>query len=262
MMDRAAEPDGAGAHGGQMGAADVALLERAALNAVPAPRVAWDGPFVLRAFHGGTGRANAASSLDPAADPELPARIVRAETHYARLGLPCRFRSTPLDPPGLAALLLDRGYREAEGALVMTGRVPPADDPEAHLCEGPDAEWLSVLATAEYQGETRRAEKAEAVALMARPAAWLVLRVDGMAAACGHAVADGRLCGLFDLAVRAEFQRQGLGRRLLGALAGWGARQGADLCWLQVAPGNAAARRVYAASGFVEVYSYRYLLRD
>ncbi|MBP0495200.1 GNAT family N-acetyltransferase [Roseomonas sp. SG15] len=245
-----------------MAGMDAALLERAALNAVPAPRVAWDGPFVLRAFHGGTGRANAASSLDPADDPDLPARIARVEAHYARLGLPCRFRSTPLDPPGLAPLLLERGYREAEGALVMTGRVPETEDPAAHWCEGPDAEWLSVLATAEYQSETRRAEKEEALPLMARPATWLVLRIDGMAAACGHAVADGRLCGLFDLAVRPEFQRQGLGRRLLGALAGWGALQGAGLCWLQVAPGNAAARRVYAAAGFAEVYAYRYFLRN
>ncbi|MCR0983908.1 GNAT family N-acetyltransferase [Roseomonas populi] len=242
--------------------ADAALLERAALNAVPAPRVAWDGPFVLRAFHGGTGRANAASSLDPAEDPDLPSRVARVEAHYARLGLPCRFRSTPLDPPGLPGLLAERGYSEAEGALVMTGHVTPTDDPAARWCDEPDAEWLSVLATVEYQGASRRAEKEEAVPLMARPAAWLVLRVDGMAAACGHAVADGGLCGLFDLAVRPEFQRQGLGRRLLGALAGWGAGQGAGLCWLQVAPGNAAARRVYEAAGFVEAYRYQYFLRD
>ncbi|HEY8610414.1 MAG TPA: GNAT family N-acetyltransferase [Roseomonas sp.] len=239
---------------------DITRLEQAALNAVPAPRVAWDGPFVLRAFLGGTGRANAACSLDPRFDEDLAERVGRIEAHYAGLGMSCRFRSTPLDPPGLVALLEGRGYREAEGALVMTGAVPPAGDEEAQWLEGPEADWLSVLATAEYQGPARRAEKERAVPLLARPATWLVLRVDGTPAACGHAVVDGELCGVFDLAVRPEFRGRGLGRRLLGVLAGWGAAQGARLCWLQVAPGNAAARRVYEAAGFAERYRYRYFL--
>jgi GNAT superfamily N-acetyltransferase len=240
---------------------DVARLERAALNAVPAARVAWDGGFVLRAFLGGTGRANAACSLDPAPDPELPERVARIEAHYASLGLPCRFRSTPLDPPGLPALLAGCGYREAEGAVILAGTVPPLDDPCAIWRDRPDEDWLSVLSTAEHQTEARRAEKMQAVPLLARPAVWLVLREEGVPVACGHAVADGELCGLFDLATRPEHRRRGLGRRLIGALAGWGAARGADRCWLQVAPGNEVARRVYAAVGLSEVYRYRYFVR-
>ena len=57
----------------------VAALERACLTAVPAQRVAFDGNFVLRAFLGGTGRANAASSLSADTDPELSARVARIE---------------------------------------------------------------------------------------------------------------------------------------------------------------------------------------
>jgi len=241
---------------------DVEQLERAALNATPAPRVAWEGGFVLRAFLGGTGRANAASSLSPAPDPELEARVAAIEAHYARLALPCRFRLTPLDPPGLEALLLARGYAEADGALILRAALPPAEDPGARWSEAPDAEWLSVLATVEYQGSARRAEKEGAPALLARPATWLVLHEDGVPAACGHAVADGPFCGLFDLAVRPELRRRGLGRRLLSTLAAWGSRQGAGICWLQVSPGNTAALRTYEASGFEEVYRYRYLVKD
>ncbi|WP_245215554.1 GNAT family N-acetyltransferase [Pararoseomonas baculiformis] len=240
---------------------DIGALERAALNAVPAPRVAWDGGFVIRAFLGGTGRANAACSLDPAPDPGLEGRVTRIEAHYARLGMPCCFRSTPLDPPGLLGLLEGRGYREKEGALVMLGQVPAAEDPAARWLAGPEADWLSILATAEHQGPARRAEKEQALPLFARPAAWLVLEEGEEPAACGHAVADGAWCGLFDLAVRPEFRRLGLGRRLLGALAGWGRRQGAETCWLQVAPGNVNARRVYEAAGFREAYRYRYFMK-
>lgn len=43
----------------------IAALERATLTTLPAPRAAYDGTFVMRAFHGGTGRGNSASSLDP-----------------------------------------------------------------------------------------------------------------------------------------------------------------------------------------------------
>ena len=72
----------------------VAALERAALTTVPAPRVAFDGPFVIRAFQGGTGRANAASSLDPTPDPALEQRVARIERRYRDLGFVPR---TPID---------------------------------------------------------------------------------------------------------------------------------------------------------------------
>ena len=62
----------------------VAALERAALSALPAQRVAFDGPFVVRAFLGGTGRANAASSLDPAPDPGLAERLPRIAAGWPR----------------------------------------------------------------------------------------------------------------------------------------------------------------------------------
>ncbi len=239
----------------------VARLERAALNAVPAPRVAWDGPFVVRGFLGGTGRANAACSLDPSPDAGLAGRVARIEAHYARLGLPVRFRCTPLDPPGLVPLLEGRGYREAEGAVVMAGPVPADAAAAVETSAAPTEDWLSVLATAEYQGPARRAEKAEGASLLALPATWALLRADGEPAACGHAVADADLVGLFDLATAPAFRRRGLARRVIGTLAAWGAARGAATAWLQVAPGNAPARALYAAMGLREAYRYRYLLK-
>ncbi|WP_376098367.1 GNAT family N-acetyltransferase [Roseomonas sp. CCTCC AB2023176] len=239
----------------------IARLERAALNAVPAPRVAWDGPFVVRAFRGGTGRGNAACSLDPASDPGLEARVARIEAHYTHLGLPARFRSTPLDPPGLVELLQARGYREVEGAVILAGTLPPIEPEDAEWADAPTHDWLSVLATAEHQTQARRQEKVEAVPLLSRPAAWLVLRRDGQPAAVGHAVADDGLLGIFDVATAPAARRTGLGRAVLGALAGWGMARGATRCWLQVAPSNAPALTLYAGSGMTEVYRYRYLVR-
>jgi hypothetical protein len=66
----------------------IAALERARLTAVQAQRVAFDGSFVVRGFLGGTGRANAASSLSPEADPELSARSAEKERAVSMMMVP------------------------------------------------------------------------------------------------------------------------------------------------------------------------------
>ncbi|SDC91292.1 GNAT family N-acetyltransferase [Belnapia rosea] len=241
--------------------ADVAALERACLTALPAPRQAFDGPFVVKVFLGGTGRANAASALDPAPDSGLAARITRIEALYARHGLPCRMRLTPLDPPGLEPLLQTRGYAEGEETVVHAGAVRPLADPAVQVLDGPLPAWMAVVATAEYQTPARRAEKLQMPELLAVPGAWLLLREEGVDAACLFAAADGPWCGIFDLATRPEFRRRGLGERLIRAAAHWAAGLGAEQFWAQVASTNAASLALQHRVGLREVYRYRYRIR-
>jgi ribosomal protein S18 acetylase RimI-like enzyme len=240
----------------------VTELEHASHTAVPAPRTGFDGPFLVRAFLGGTGRANAASALHAAPDPELGVRLARIEAHYARLGLPARFRSTPLDPPGLDAALRARGYAPDEGSLVMAGPIgAAAADPAVTALEAPDGDWLAVVGTVDYQTTARRQEKVQAAAMLLVPAAWMLLRLDGRPAATAQVVADGPLAGLFDVAVHPEFRRRGLAGRVLGAALAWARGRGAEAAWLQVSAGNAPAVALYRGMGLREVYRYRYYLR-
>lgn len=241
--------------------AEVAALERACLTALPAPRQAFDGPFVAKLFLGGTGRGNAVSSLDPAPDPGLPARVARIEALYARHGLPCRFRLTPLDPPGLEPLLIGRGYAEGEETIVHAGPLPAEPDRAARCLDGPWPDWMAVVATAEYQTEARRAEKLRLPELLATPGGWFLLREDGVDAACLFAVVDGPWCGIFDLATRPEFRRRGLGERLVRAAAHWAAGLGATRLWAQVASANAASLALQRRVGLAEAYRYRYRIR-
>jgi GNAT superfamily N-acetyltransferase len=239
----------------------VAQLELASHNAVPAARSGFDGPFLLRAFLGGTGRANAVSSLSAAPDPELPARIARIEATYTRLGLTPRFRSTPLDPPGLAGALEARGYQADKASLVMAGPIGfAAGDAAVRALPAPDEDWLSVIATADYQTPARREEKTRAPAMMMVPAAWMLLRLGDRPAAVAQVTADGGLAGIFDVAVHPDFRRQGLARRVLGAAVAWAAERGAETAWLQVSADNQAAVSLYQALGLREVYRYRYFL--
>ena len=242
---------------------DVAALERACLTAVPAQRVAFDGSFVVRSFLGGTGRANAASSLSPADDPDLAARVARIEARYEAQGLPVRFRSVPLDPPGLAAMLSAHGYVTKDETIIF---VVPAEDiaragADVRVLPAPDADWMAVTATAEHQVPARRAEKERAVGMMMVPAAWLVLHEAGKPVACISAVADGDLAGFFDLAVVPEARRRGLSARITRAAAHWAKAQGARWIWAQVAASNQASCAAQQSLGMREAYRYVYYVR-
>jgi len=242
---------------------DVLTLERATLTMVPAPRTGFDGPFVVRAFAGGTGRANAASSIDPAADPDLAARIARIEARYDALGLPVRFRSTPLDPPGLIDHLTARGYVPKDETVILCMPIAAiaAADPAAEARAAPDSDWMAVTATAEHQSPKRRQEKEGTAPLLTVPGAWITLREDGAAAAVASVVAAGTVAGYFDLAVRPEFRRRGLAARAVRAAADWARGQGAEWLFCQVAATNTASLALNTALGLREAYRYTYWVR-
>jgi GNAT superfamily N-acetyltransferase len=237
-------------------------IERATLTAVPAPRTAFEGGFVLRSFAGGTGRANAACPMDPSPDPDLPARIDRIEAFYARAGLRSRVRSTPLDPPGLGAMLLARGYRADDESQVIGGPLSrfAAEDPDCEVLAGPEPDWMAVIATAEHQVPARRAEKLRMPELLGVPGGWVLLRQGGRPAACAFVTADSDLAGLFDLVVRPEFRRRGLGRRVMAAAGAWAAARDARFAYAQVACSNTASLTLNAGLGMTEIYRYRYFL--
>ncbi|MBK1659491.1 GNAT family N-acetyltransferase [Paracraurococcus ruber] len=241
----------------------VAGLERACLTALPAPRHGWDGPFVMKAFLGGTGRANSCCALDPSPDPLLADRVARIAARYHALGLPSRFRSTPLSPPGLEEALLALGHRaDPDPTIVFAGAIGgvAADDPAVRDEAGPTAAWMGLVGTAEYQTSLRQAEKLRNPEFLAAPAAWLVLRDGGVDAACLFTVADGDHCGVFDLATRPDCRRRGLAARLIRAAAAWGRARGATTLYAQVAASNAASGAVQRGLGLAEAYRYRYFV--
>jgi GNAT superfamily N-acetyltransferase len=242
---------------------DVRALERATLTCVPAPRTGFDGPFVVRAFAGGTGRANAASSIDPSPDPDLAARIGRIEARYTALGLPVRFRATPLDPPDLVGQLVGRGYVPKDETVILLAPIDAiaAPDATAEARPAPDADWMAVTATAEHQGPRRRQEKQGTPQLLTVPGAWITLRDGGEAAAVASVVAAGLIAGYFDLAVRPEHRRKGLAARAVRAAAAWARGQGAEWLFCQVAAANTASLALNAALGLREAYRYTYWVR-
>jgi len=79
--------------------------------------------------------------------------------------------------------------------------------------------------------------------------------------ACGLAVVDEDLVGLFDLMTAKPHRRRGYGAALASSLLAWGHAQGARHAYLQVVRTNLQARALYHKLGFTDVYSYWYRVR-
>ncbi|MDN4172417.1 GNAT family N-acetyltransferase [Nocardioides sp. SOB77] len=85
-----------------------------------------------------------------------------------------------------------------------------------------------------------------------------VVRAD-LPGASGVAAYDRDWVGFRSLRVDPAHRRRGLGLRVMAALLGWGAEQGATTAYLQVLADNAPALALYDRLGFVEHHRYRYL---
>jgi GNAT superfamily N-acetyltransferase len=83
------------------------------------------------------------------------------------------------------------------------------------------------------------------------------VRVD-VEPACGEAALDGDWLGVHSMVTEPAHRRRGLARRVLAALAEWGAEQGATTLWLHVETDNPPARALYESLGLRTHHICRY----
>ena len=244
-------------------------IEEASLNAWPAlQQVLLDG-WVLRFSNGFTRRANSVTPVYPSMKPALD-KIRYCENLYAREGLPTFFRLTTLaDSARLDADLAERGYEQREPARVLyrsleAGTLAPGPGfalaplgsflatyteltgLRGHLEEG----GLDPQAAVQLHGSVLRAIRAETV--------FGTLTDGGQPVACGMAVVEGDLAGLFDIVTHPERRRRGYGRILVQSLLAHATAMGARHAYLQVLAGNAPALALYDGLAFANLYEYWY----
>lgn len=253
--------------------ATIKALEEANLNGFPSERSVVDGAWVARLSPGNPARrVNSLNVMDPRDGRDARQRLAEMQVLFARNGVPFHLRHTPLTPMALAEIADDEGWTRS-GETDVWVREQGDLEVGARAEEGADgirSVDLDAFITAFGTIGGTRAEAVTSVALQRLADAlnrvavarltFLAEDRDGAPLGVVLAVAERGLLGIYDLAVRPEARRQGIGARLVARCLAEGAARGCRLAWLQVTAENGPARALYRGMGFRRGYGYHYRL--
>jgi GNAT superfamily N-acetyltransferase len=239
----------------------IRAIEERAMNAWPSVQTLLLDGWVLRFANGYTRRANSVNPIYPG-EADVEAKIQHCERLYRAQGLPVVFKLTEaVFPPDLDSILAAQGYAFEAGTSVQTldlrGWAAPAPEP-VDLAETLTESWFAAFSRMSAVSEARQVPHRQILRAILSPTCYVSIRSGDQVIACGLGVADGGYVGLFDIVTDPGFRRQGFGQRIVTSLLAWGINQGAHTAYLQVMINNDPALRLYARSGFSELYRYWY----
>lgn len=236
-------------------------VEEASLNAWPAmQQVLLDG-WLLRFSKGFTKRANSIVPLYPSVRPlqeSLPEKVRYCENLYAREQLQTIFRLTSIgDTEPLDNYLHERRYRRIEPTEVLSTTLQDAPSAAGFKLLSKD-EWLAVYAWLTDMPSAAQSLHGAILTGIQGRCGFATLQAGGTPLACGLAVVEQDLMGLFDIVTHPGHRRAGHGTRLVQSLLGWGRTQGATNAYLQMVADNRPAQILYQNLGFAPLYNYWY----
>lgn len=259
-------------------------IEEASLNAWPAlHQILLDG-WVLRFARGFTKRSNSIVPLyatrwtetaytNPGDTRRLLAEKIRyCENLYAREQLQTVFRITSFDNISqsvelnaqfdaakaiLDELLAQRGYQREETSLVLS-KALDKKPVQNNIKLLPLDQWL--LTYSQLTGLPEPAKSLHGLILksISGDCGFAVLEEDGQAVACGMAVIEQELAGLFDIFTHPDARGAGHGTTMVNGLCEWAANAQAKRVYLQVVEHNEPALDLYKRLGMREIYRYWY----
>ena len=234
-------------------------VEEASLNAWPALQQSLLDGWVLRFSRGFTKRANSIVPLYRAEQNALE-KVRYCENLYAREQLKTIFRlTTVVESQALDQLLAQRGYQRVDPTHVLVRDLQSLPvSGHAQFRELPRADWLDAYTRASEMPQANVQLHAMLLSGIRSDHVFGAIVVDGAPVACGLAVLERELVGLFDLVTHPAARRHGHARALVESLLAWGARGGALHAYLQVVESNAPAHALYERLGFQRLYEYWY----
>ena len=207
----------------------------------------------MRAAAGFTGRANSTLTCG---DPGIPIPdALRAVQGFAREhGIEPTAHvvggSWQESAIGTAGWRVDLDHPGGAESLVMTGPLEKFAEGVAESVDLPG--WWELTAGSEVSAAQRH------VLGSGGDVCFASLTDQGVVIAAVRGAVVEDVLHVARLAVRPSHRRQGLARKLMGELAGWGLEHGATTCVLQVAEHNTPAIRLYEELGCTEHHRYRY----
>lgn len=233
-------------------------IEEASLNAWPALQQTFLDGWILRFAKGFTKRSNSIVPLYPSLQP-LAEKIRYCENLYAREQLQTVFRLTSIadDSASLDLALAERGYRLDETSLVLSKPLI-AEPVRVEVKMLALDEWLNVYCELTGMPEPARSLHGLILKCIAGECGFGALLVDQQPVACGLAVVERELVGLFDIYTHQHARNAGHGANIVNGLLAWAVSQGATRAYLQMVEDNVAATALYNSLGFTEIYRYWY----
>lgn len=236
-------------------------LEAAGFRAWPAASVRYDGALLTRLNAGHAAkRLNSINALDPRDNLDIERRMGAARQAFQAYGRPVVVRATPLMPSEVVDHCRDLGWSEFDHSEVH--KVPLINVDLDDAVDRVPLQDIGLFAeTAIAIGAIKPEQKAglaEVIHAIEPEVGLFALYHDGAPVACGLAVRDGDIVGLFEIATHVDHQRKGYGKALVLSALKWAANKGAKTAWLQVVSDNQAALKLYQSLGFQKVYDYSY----
>lgn len=229
------------------------------MNAWPALRQTLLDGWLLRFSNGFTKRANSIVPLYPVLEP-MEDKVRHCENLYARERLKTIFRLTSLnDCAALDAYLENRGYERVDPTEVLTAPLADLALPEpARIRRLQREQWLEIYRTLTGMPETASQLHGAILKGIQNECAYVTLDSPEGPVACGLAVLEQRLVGLFDIYTREDQRGQGHAKTLVSDLLALARERNADTAYLQMVASNTAARNLYTKFAFTPAYEYWY----
>ena len=243
----------------------LARIEEAGLNAAQPPDQLLIDGWLLRFSPGKARRARSVNAISPGRLP-LPEKLAICQHWFAQIRLPLLFRITPFSQPaGLDDFLAQADFVAIDETRVMTRSFNDGGPGDGGLRVGNvDVEHVAQVVGA-LRGSPERQLDAHVRRLHLSPLNRFTTCLVAYAGqdendpvAAGQVVVEGNVAGLYDIVTAPHARGRGYGRVLSAQLLCAARAMGARTAYLQVDVGNASARRIYAALGFVDRYAYWY----
>jgi GNAT superfamily N-acetyltransferase len=234
--------------------------EHACFNAWPSLRQAIEGDWLLRFSDGLSRRANSVNALNGDAQLDI-ADVENLADIYRAQALPLILRVTSMMPQ-VDRVLDDAGFSTEGESLVLHGALDDTNaraDRDVIMSSLPDDELFAAMIAMQGYTPEQSAIYQRMLQLIALPAGFATLRLDGAIAALAYGVIDrGMLC-CESVIVRSDYRQRGLAMRLMNGLFQWAQMRRAQSACLQVVADNTAGRALYCRLGLAtELHRYHY----
>lgn len=243
----------------------LARIEEAGLNAAQPPQQLLLDGWLLRFSPGKARRARSVNAISAGRLP-LEQKLALCRHWYERFGPPLLFRVTPFSQPAtLDRFLAAEGFVAFDETRVMSRPLHDRDCGDEDL----PASEVDCASFAQAVGRLRGSPplqiEAHARRLLSAPLLGSTVRLVAYAdqgqqepVAAGQVVVERELAGLYDIVTAEGARGRGYGSAISRRLLAAAQAMNASTAYLQVDAGNAPARRIYQALGFVDRYAYWY----